>query len=51
MNRVTDTCIPEDTAIRRIEKEFLELWKKADEEGKSYFPMNIIYQLLDLSFD
>src|SRR5271163_4642373 len=26
MNRVTDTCIPEDQAIRRIEKQVLELW-------------------------
>ena len=48
MNRVTDTCIPEDTAIRRIENEILELWKKADEEGKSYFPYEFMYQLLDL---
>lgn len=48
MNRVTDTCIPEDTAIRRIENEVLELWKKADRENKSYFPYEIMYQLLDL---
>jgi deoxyhypusine synthase len=48
MNRVTDTCIPEETAIRRIEKEVLSLWKKADAEGKSYFPHEIMYQLLDL---
>ncbi|MBA3603334.1 MAG: deoxyhypusine synthase family protein [Parachlamydiaceae bacterium] len=48
MNRVTDTCIPEDTAIRRIEKEVLSLWKRADDEGKSYFPHEIMYQLLDL---
>lgn len=45
MNRVTDTCIPEDTAIRRIEKEVLELWKGAK---KSYFPYEFMYQLLDL---
>lgn len=48
MNRVTDTCIPEDTAIRRIEKEILSLWKKADKEGKSYLPCEFMYQLLDL---
>lgn len=47
MNRVTDTCIPEDTAIRRIEKEILLLWKKADQAKKSYFPYEYIYQLLD----
>lgn len=48
MNRVTDTCIPEDTAIRRIENEILALWKQADVEGKSYFPYEYMYQLLDL---
>lgn len=47
MNRVTDTCIPEDTAIRRIEQEVLALWEKADQEGKSYFPYEYMYQLLD----
>ncbi len=48
MNRVTDTCIPEDTAIRRIETEILTLWQKADRAGKSYFPYEFMYQLLDL---
>ena len=48
MNRVTDTCIPEDMAIRRIEKEILFLWKRAEEKKKSYFPYEYIYQLLDL---
>lgn len=47
MNRVTDTCIPEDVAIRRIEKEILELWKKADKAGESYFPYELMYQLLE----
>lgn len=47
MNRVTDTCIPEDTAIRRIEKEILELWQKADKEKKRYFPYEYMFQLLD----
>ncbi|MFA6916245.1 MAG: deoxyhypusine synthase family protein [Parachlamydiales bacterium] len=48
MNRVTDTCIPEDTAIRKIEKEILQLWKNADREKTSYFPYEYMYQLLDL---
>lgn len=48
MNRVTDTCIPEDMAFRRIEKEIFLLWKQADQEKKSYFPYEYIYQLLDL---
>ncbi|MDR3711069.1 MAG: deoxyhypusine synthase family protein [Capsulimonadaceae bacterium] len=45
-NRVTDTCIPEDQAIRRIEAHVLDLWKKADAEGQSYFPYEFMYQLL-----
>jgi deoxyhypusine synthase len=47
MNRVTDTCIPEETAIRRIEKEVLQLWEKADREKKRYFPYEYMFQLLD----
>jgi deoxyhypusine synthase len=46
MNRVTDTCIPEDEAIRRIEHHLLKLWKKAEQEKKRYFPYEYIYQLL-----
>lgn len=46
MNRVTDTCIPEHEAIRRIEKSILKLWMKADQENKSYFPYQFMYQLL-----
>jgi deoxyhypusine synthase len=47
MNRVTDTCIPEDEAFRAIEKPLLKLWQKADKEGASYFPYEFMYQLLD----
>lgn len=47
MNRVTDTCIPEDTAIRRIEKEVLQLWQRADREKKRYYPYEYMYQLLE----
>ena len=28
MNRVTDVCIPEDAAIRRVESMLLEIWKE-----------------------
>lgn len=48
LNRVTDTCIPEDTAIRRIEKKILHLWQHADQMKKNYFPYEYIYQLLDM---
>jgi len=46
MNRVTDTCIPEDQAIRRIEKHILKLWQEADKAGKSYFPYEYMYELI-----
>src|SRR5712672_2882534 len=29
LNRVTDTCIPEEEAMRRIERLMLNLWKQA----------------------
>lgn len=45
-NRVTDTCIPEEEAMRRIERQVLKYWQKADKEGKRYFPYEYMYQLL-----
>ena len=36
LNRVTDTCIPEEEAIRRIEDAILNEWTEADKAGKSY---------------
>jgi deoxyhypusine synthase len=46
MNRVTDTCIPEMEAMRRIENTVLKFWEKADQEGKAYFPHEFFYQIL-----
>jgi deoxyhypusine synthase len=46
MNRVTDTCIPEMEAMRRIENTVLKFWEKADQAGKSYFPHEFFYQIL-----
>jgi deoxyhypusine synthase len=46
MNRVTDTCIPEGEAIRRIEKVVLKEWQAADREGKRYFPHEFMYRIL-----
>jgi len=46
MNRVTDTCIPEEEAMRRLEHTVLKFWEKADQEGKSYFPHEFFYQIL-----
>jgi deoxyhypusine synthase len=46
LNRVTDTCIPEEEALRRIEHHLLKLWMKADQEGQRYFPYEYFYQLV-----
>ena len=46
MNRVTDTCIPEDEAMRRIERAVLEHWVAADRAAESYFPHEFMYQIL-----
>src|SRR5215210_6323997 len=47
MNRVTDTCIPEEEAIRRIEHHMVELWKDADRKGERYLPHEYFYRLLN----
>lgn len=45
-NRVTDTCIPEEEAMRRIERQLMSVWEKAEKEGQRYFPHEYIYQLI-----
>jgi len=46
MNRVTDTCIPEMEAMRRIEKAVLEEWQRADQANERYFPHEFMYKIL-----
>jgi deoxyhypusine synthase len=46
LNRVTDTCIPEGEAIRRIEKAILAEWQSADQKGERYFPHEFFYKLI-----
>lgn len=46
LNRVTDTCIPEEEAIRRIENEMLEVWQEADAKGERLFPYQFFYKIL-----
>ncbi|SHN31620.1 deoxyhypusine synthase [Cyclobacterium lianum] len=46
MNRVTDTCIPEMEAMRRIEDVILEEWQQADKAGEQYFPHEFFYKIL-----
>ncbi|MFH1608528.1 MAG: deoxyhypusine synthase family protein [Patescibacteria group bacterium] len=46
MNRVTDTCIPEEEAMRRMELAMWSLWEKAEKEGKRMFPHQFMYELI-----
>lgn len=46
LNRVTDTCIPEEEAFRRLQKHVVTLWKDAQENGQRFFPHEFMYKLL-----
>src|SRR6058998_2170612 len=46
MNRVTDTCIPEGEAMRRIESAVLRHWVEKDRAGKRLFPHEFMYEIL-----
>ncbi len=46
LNRVTDTCIPEEQAFRKLQKHIYKLWMKAELNGERYFPHEYLYQLL-----
>jgi len=46
LNRVTDTCIPEMEAMRRIEAAVLAEWVAADKAGERYFPHEFMYRIL-----
>jgi len=46
LNRVTDTCIPEEEAFRRLERTLLKFWKKAEQKRKRYFPYEFMYQII-----
>ena len=46
LNRVTDTCIPEEEAIRRIEHAVLDVWVEADKKGEPRFPHEFLYELI-----
>ena len=46
MNRVTDTCIPEGEAMRRIESAVLKHWMDKDKQGKRLFPHEFMYEII-----
>ena len=45
-NRVTDTCIPEEEAFRRIQKHIHKQWKNAEDAGERFFPHEYMYKML-----
>jgi len=46
LNRVTDTCIPEEEAFRKLQKHVYKAWKAAEERSERYFPHEYLYQVL-----
>jgi deoxyhypusine synthase len=46
LNRVTDTCIPENEAVRKLEKAILEEWISADSSSERFFPHEFLFRLL-----
>ena len=46
LNRVTDTCIPEEEAFRRLQQHIFEIWKEAEQKGERYFPHEYMYKML-----
>ena len=46
LNRVTDTCIPEEAAMRRVEGIILEQWRSADRDGRRRFPHEFLYRAM-----
>ncbi len=47
LNRVTDTCIPEEEAFRVMEHRILDLWKSAHAAGERHFPHEYLYRLIN----
>ncbi|MCZ2130349.1 MAG: deoxyhypusine synthase family protein [Bacteroidia bacterium] len=45
-NRVTDTCIPEEEAFRRLQSHLERVWKDAEAKGERYFPHEFLYKIV-----
>ncbi len=46
LNRVTDTCIPEEEAFRRLQAHIFKIWSDAQASGKRFFPHEYMYEML-----
>lgn len=47
LNRVTDTCIPEEEAFRRVEKTILKKWAECSEKKRGLLPHQFFYEILN----
>ena len=45
-NRVTDTCIPEEEAFRKLQRHLIEHWKEVQGKGERLFPHEFMYRML-----
>jgi len=48
LNRVTDTCIPEEEAFRKLQHHIHGCWTRAEAKGERYFPHEYMYQMIRL---
>jgi deoxyhypusine synthase len=46
LNRVTDTCIPEEEAFRRLQKHIFKIWQDSEKSGERKFPHEFMYELI-----
>lgn len=46
LNRVTDTCIPEEEAFRKIQKVIEKYWETANRKNTPMFPHEFIYWII-----
>lgn len=47
LNRVTDTCIPEEEAFRRLQTHLVDVWKDAEKKGERLFPHEFMYRMIN----
>jgi len=45
-NRVTDTCIPEEEAMRKLERVMWDEWAEAESKGERFFPHEFFMSIL-----
>ena len=46
-NRVTDTCIPEEEAFRRLQAHLFKVWKDAEDKGERLFPHEFMFRMIN----